>query len=575
MNVLGLNGLGINPAACLLQDNKLVAFGAEERFNRIKESFGQMPTLATSFCLQEARLALADVDAIAFGWDAPLYRWHMPWFVVKTALRYASWSGDRGGAARAWEQLVKYRPASVEQAIAAMLKAGGHTGSLPPVVYVPHHLAHAASVFYTSGFAAAHILVIDGSGEDKCTTLFRAEGTAIVPLRSYPIPHSLGWFYQSITEWLGFRPNSHEGKTMALAAYGRPNLNVRQQLAQMLSLGAAGAYTYRPKYSFAGQHTKGEVYSTAMERLLGTARAAHEPIEDLHRDVAFEAQQLLERAVVQIGHEIAKDPSFSGRLCVAGGVALNCKMNGVLAQVKGVREVYVSPVSSDDGAALGAALCAVARTGADPRFVLPHAYYGPSFLPQEIEQVLQQAQVTFTRPQEITTAVAQLLAEGKIVGWFQGKMEIGARALGNRSILANPLLPTLRDKVNTEVKNRETWRPFAASILAEDAALYLKNPQSAPFMAIAFDTTPHAQQQIAAALHIDGTTRPQLVTSAANPRYYALLKAFGQLTGANVLLNTSLNTREEPIVCTPAQALRAFQASGLDAIAIGDFLVLK
>jgi len=575
MTTLGLNGLGINPAACLVKDNHLLAFGAEERFNRLKESFGAMPKHATAFCLAQAGVSLAEVDHIAFGWNAPLYRWKMPLFVAKTALQYASLKGDKGNIYRAIEQLVKYRPANVELAIAEMLRSIGYGGALPNVFYAPHHLAHAASVYYTSGFDAAHVLVIDGSGENQCTTIYRAEGTRLFPVRSFAIPHSLGWFYQSITEWLGFSPNSHEGKTMALAAYGQPNAAIRQKLAKMLRLSEGGGYAYVPRFSFAGRHTQGNVFSADLVALLGQPRGAHAPINDYHREVAFGAQQLLEEAAVGLVRAVVKDPVFSGNLCLAGGVALNCKMNGVVAQVEGVKQVYVSPVSSDDGSALGAAMLCAVQQGEDPRFAMTHAYYGPSFLPHEIEQVLQQAKVGYTRPPSITAAVAQLLAEGKIVGWFQGGMEIGARALGHRSILAHPALLAMRDKVNREVKNRETWRPFAASILADDATLYLKNPQSAPFMAMAFATTPLAVTHLSAALHIDGTTRPHLVTSAANPRYYELIKAFGALTGVNALLNTSLNTNEEPIVCTPQQALKAFYGSGLDALALGDFLLQK
>lgn len=575
MNILGINGLGVNPAACIWQNNGLKAFAAEERFNRLKESFGLMPRQATAFCLQSARLNIKDIDAIAFGWNAPLYNWYMPYFVAKTALQYTSAGGDRGNIYKALEQLIKYRPGNVQRALTDMLRVAGSGEKIPRVVFYNHHLAHAASSYYPSGFDAAHILVIDGSGENQCTSIFKAEGADIKLVETIKIPHSLGWFYQSITEWLGFTPNSHEGKTMALAAYGSYDEGIQQKLKRLLQLKQNGGYTYNPVYSFAGRHTKGNIFSNELEQVLGSARSKGENFTPYHYNVAFNTQYLLEKAAGALVARIAADKTFSGNLCLAGGVALNCKMNGALMQLEGVSRVFVPPVSSDDGTALGAAMLYARQKGADPRFSMQHAYYGPAFTDTEIEIVLKQCKLPYTHTQNIAQATAQLLAQGKIVARFNGAMEVGARALGNRSILANPAIKGMKDRVNAEIKGRESWRPFAVSVLSDAGNQLVEHAAHSPFMTTAFKVRPQALPLIAEGVHIDGTTRPQFVTSTANSEYYSLITAFEKITGVPALLNTSFNTNEEPIVCTPAQAIKAFYATGLDAMALGSFMLLK
>lgn len=575
MNILGVNGLGINPAACLWQNNQLKAFAAEERFNRLKESFGLMPKQAAAFCLKSGQVNITEVDAVAFGWNAPLYNWYMPFFVAKTALQYSSTNADKGAVYKALEQLTKYRPGNVQRALTDMFRATGNGAKIPQVVYYNHHLAHAASAYYTSGFDAAHILVIDGSGENQCTTIFKAEGAQIQLVETLKIPHSLGWFYQSITEWLGFTPNSHEGKTMALAVYGNYDEDLQRKLTRLLQLKQSGSYTYNPIYSFAGRHTKGSIYSDELEQVLGCARNKNEDFTPYHYNVAFNAQYLLEKATSALVTKIARDKTFSGNLCLAGGVALNCKMNGVLMQAEGVKQIFVPPVSSDDGTALGAAMLYAKQKGADPRFSMQHAYYGPTYTDKEIEAVLKQCNLPYTRPENITQTTAELLAQGKIVARFNGGMEVGARALGNRSILAHPAIKGMKNRINAQIKGREDWRPFAVSALFEARNQLVEHACHSPFMTIAFKVRKQALPILSEGVHIDGTTRPQFVTATANADYYNLIAAFEKITGIPALLNTSFNTNEEPVVCSPAQAIKAFYGTGLDALALGNFLLLK
>jgi carbamoyltransferase len=575
MNIIGINGLGINPAACVLRDGELKAFAAEERFTRIKDSFGLMPSMATQWCLEQAELDTSSVDAIAFGWNANLYRFYMPLFVAFSALRFASFKGDKGAFPRVVEQLTKYHPKSVRKSLFPILGEGGSEKEMPPVFYYSHHLAHAASTFYSSGFEQSLVFVVDGSGENLCTSVYEGSGENLKKIFSLPIPHSLGWFYQSITEWLGFTPNSHEGKTMALAAYGKPDPALFMALEKMLRLRPDGEYRYNPVYSFAGRHSKGKIFSDQLESLLGRCRLKGEPFLALHYDVAFATQQLIENAMLAMVEKLMAKPGFSGNLCLAGGVSLNCKMNGVLASHKQVNKIFVPPVSSDDGTALGAALLLAKERGYNVRSQLEHAYWGPSFDNVRIEEELKKAGLTYFYREDIVSFAAEALKEGKIIGWFQGAMEVGARALGNRSILAHPGLPKMKDRVNLRVKNREAWRPFAASILFEAAERMVHNPKPSPFMTIAFSTTEEAKKLIPEAIHIDGTTRPQFVTLANNRIFYQLIKEFERLTGIPALLNTSFNDQEEPIVCRPEQAIQTFLNTGLEVLVLGNFYVIK
>jgi carbamoyltransferase len=343
----------------------------------------------------------------------------------------------------------------------------------------------------------------------------------------------------------------------------------------MLKIQPDGSYRHNPVYSFAGKHTSGKIYSDQLEQALGKARAKGETLNTYHHDVAYAAQEMLEHAILGIAENVFKQSGFSGNLCLAGGVALNCKANGVLAEHPAIKNLFVPPVASDDGTALGAALLLAKNKGLNPRISLPHAYWGPAYNDSDIETELRSSGLAYKYVVDIAVYAAQSLAQGKIIGWFQGSMEVGARALGNRSILAHPAISGMKDKVNLEIKNRENWRPFAASILDHAAHRMVQHSKHSPFMTIAFHCTDEAQKLIPEALHVDGTTRPQFVIPEANPLYYHLLTEFEKLTGIAALLNTSFNGHEEPIVCTPQQAINTFKATGLDSLAIGNFWVDK
>jgi carbamoyltransferase len=418
------------------------------------------------------------------------------------------------------------------------------------------------------------VLIFDGHGEERTVTVYRGEGRSLREVRHLGLPNSLGWFYCAMTEYLGWDANEGEVKLMGLAPYGGPDPALRAFMAEFLALTPDGVRV-DPTCIFYGRRSYGRFFGDKLADRLGPPRAPKEPITDRHRDIAFAVQERLEEAALHLARLALRDTG-SRNLCVAGGVALNCKMTGALHQSGIAERLFVQPLSYDAGAALGAAMLAAEDAGDDCRFSMEHLQYGPAYDDAAIESVLRRNGLAYERCPDIAEAAAALVAEGKVVGWFQGRMEAGPRALGGRSILADPRNAVMSDTVNDKVKFRERWRPFAVSIMAEHAAEYLVKPVDAPFMVMAFDVVPGREGEIAAALHAgDRTTRPQTVRREVNPRFWALLDAFRRRTGVPGVLNTSFNVKGEAIVCTPTDALRCFYGTGMDALAIGSFLLQK
>lgn len=573
MNILGITGLGVSPAACLVRDGRLIAMAEEERFNRFKGSYGMLPEKATQFCLNYGNLSLDDIDYIAFPWDVYKYKFYMPYFLFITYLKRAPKIKSN-----AWlttlAELLKYQPDRAKVSLISMLRKAGLRGRIPPIEFIPHHLAHATSSFYCSGFDEAYILVIDGSGEDICTTVFKGKGLDIEEKKCFKIPDSLGWFYQSITEFLGFLPNMDEGKTMALAAYGEYNEKIYSKFKKMIFFNKNGDYKYDASYSFLGRHTYGEIYSDKMVGLFGNMRYRNEPLQQIYKDIAFAAQDILEKIVISIVEDVSRASDYNKKLCITGGVSLNCKMNGAIAKQDYIEHIFIPPFSNDAGSALGAALYLSKEKGYNPKFRMEHAYWGPEFSNDEIKQLLDRSGAKFKEDSDIEISVAKLLSQDKIVGWFQGRMEIGPRALGARSILANPTKDRMKEKVD-KIKSREDWRPFAPSILYEKKDEYLIRAKESPFMTLAFEVGEKIKEKIPAIVHIDNTARPHLVKRDVNPRYWKLISEFEKISGIAAILNTSFNIQGEPIVCSPIEALKTFYATDIEYLAIGNFLVYK
>jgi carbamoyltransferase len=447
---------------------------------------------------------------------------------------------------------------------------------LPPLRFFPHHASHAATAFYMSPHEDALIATIDGSGDSQCATVWLGSGDRMDLIHEVEIPDSIGWFYSAITEYLGFDAYDGEYKVMGLAAYGRPHRRFREALEQVVPVTAEGwSYHVDPKFIHHGPHTYSDRFTDHLVSLLGLPpRQGPVTLAPIHEDLAFEAQRLLETRVLHFVRHF-REVTGCRHLCLAGGVALNVKMNSHLHRSGLFEDIFVFPIPSDSGTAIGAALGVYHQlTGKRPK-PLDHLYLGPEFTDDDIEQQISSCGLSYRVCGDIAEATADLLTEGKVVGWFQGRMEGGPRALGGRSILADPRSIASRDRVNAAIKFREYWRPFCPSMLEERSAQFMRDAAPAPFMITAFEATDLAREMCPAIVHIDRTMRVQTVNGHAHPRFRQLLEAFERRTGVPLLLNTSFNIKGEAIVCSPRDALRTFCSTGLDALAIGRCLIEK
>ena len=570
---LGLN-LGFDGSAAIVSGGRVLAFNEEERFRRIKHAPGIYPTRAIRACLAQVGIEWSDIAEISIGWNLDAYtdgRMRDFYFSVREAFdidpQTIAWQ-DRNLRNRDLDAYTRMH--------ARELLRGLGLPSIPPVRGYPHHYTHAFQAYMQSGMSEAVCLSIDGSGDQHCTVLWECRGDVLTPLREFTIPHSLGWFYAAITEYLGFAAYDGEYKVMGLAAYGAEDADIRARLERVVLAEPDGiGYRVDPAYIHYGDHTYSDRYTDALIDLLGQApRQEDTAVTAWHKNLAYEAQALLERTVERMV-VWAVETTGIRNVCIGGGVGLNIKMNSRLLELPCVDDVFTHPLCGDLGGAAGAALLACfEQTGVHPERLETLAL-GVEYADDAIEHVLRTAKVPYIRTSDIAEAVAEELQQGRIVGWFQGRMEAGPRALGQRSILANPTSLKYRDDVNEVVKFREEWRPFCPSMLESSADRYLEHHTYAPFMVISFPATDELGQDAPAIVHVDGTSRVQLVREDQNPLFHRLISAFAAKSGVPVVLNTSFNVRGEPIVCSPLDAIRTFSASGMDSLAIGSFLVRK
>lgn len=560
MRVLGLNGWpgrGHDSAACLLDGGRIVAVAEEERFSRRKHAYGLAPRRAARFCLDRAGFELDDLDAVAFGWDVPMlyHDRRIPW---------------RWSMADVLDELLPRR---------LFPRAND-----PELVFVPHHLAHAASVYHFSGDESASVLVLDGQGERESASLLAGRDGKLEVLDTVPVGWSLGYFYDAVGDYVGLGRNQ-AGKLMGLAAHGTP----RADLFSTISVGDTG---YRVG-AVPGDLRSTENIDDSAETMLAWSRhledtlpmppnfrraqsTASPPPRDPYdyRDVAATAQDVLERAVFAMTDDLVARTGIPV-LHVAGGVGFNASLNGKLLGHPAVRRLFVQPLAGDAGVAIGAA-AAVATDAGDVCTPLTSSIgWGAEFDAATIQDVLRNAGVPFTEPADIAEATAGLIARDAVVGWFQGRSEAGPRALGHRSILANPATRATRDRINLTIKHREWWRPLAPSMAAEHASRYVETDVDLPYMIVTRPLVETMRSRLAAVDHQDGTTRPQTVSATDEPLYHRMLGHLHARTGVALTVNTSFNGNEEPVVWTPAEALRTFGRSGLDALAIGPFLVRR
>ena len=561
-----LHLIGHDCAAALLVDGKLVAFVSEERLTRVKHGYNLagrtvLPRLAIRYCLDQAGISFSDVDYVA----------HYCRFTEESVARRLD--AVASGFPQSELQLLEreYRESyrnrlSREVLLRQLSQLAEFDIPEDRLKRVPHHLAHAAGSFYSSGFPEAAILTVDGYGEEESALWGTGDGGGISARGSVSLPASLGVLYQIVTAYLGFRSFGDEFKVMGLSSYGDPK-KYRNVFEEMVILLPDGAFTI-----------EGLARSDLLNRLREVFGVIDSPgnFSRKSADIAAALQLTLERALLHLLSGL-RDEYQLPNLCLSGGVALNACANGAILRSGLFENVFIQPAAGDDGACLGAACfasCDLLRQDApDP---VRHVFWGPGYDAPEIEDVLRRAPVQWKKVPRVEKAAAALLADGKIVGWFQGRAEMGPRALGARSILADPRSTALRDKLNARIKRREPFRPFAPVVSLADAPGIFDMPPglSSPYMLVTFATKKEKQDDIPGVVHVDGSARVQTVTKEDNGRYYELIKGFEELTGLPVLLNTSFNRAGEPIVNSPEDAVRCFIAGGLDALVLEDYLIL-
>jgi carbamoyltransferase len=578
MNILGINAYHGNASAALVQDGKLIAAVEEERFNRVKYAAG-FPVAAIRYCLKEAGIAIADVDHVAVPrnpWarlgTKLLYALRMPRFATERAKVLKQFVGIPEAMAQAFDLDVK------------SLRAQFHR--------VEHHRAHLGSSFYVSPFDRAALLSADGLGDFASTMWGVGEGTRMNIDGAVSFPHSLGMFYTAITQHLGFWKFGDEFKVMGLAAYGQPtHLDAFRRI--VLTDGSLG---FKLGLDYFAHHREGaemswreadrtpvlgRLFSQRLEELLGPPRAADAPLEQRHMDMAASLQARLEEVLFHNLNLLHKRTGQKN-LCLAGGVAFNSLANGKIFDQTPFEHVFVQPAAGDAGLAIGAASYVHHQVLGQPRnFVMKHSYWGPEYTTSEIRSAIQASELSAAGVEisempedQLVRATAERLAAGDVLGWFQGRAEWGPRALGNRSILADPRSPHMKETLNARIKHREMFRPFAPSILAERAGEFFERSNPSPFMQFCYSVKPEKRDSLVAPTHVDGTGRLQTVEREANPRYWKLIREFGNLTGVPAVVNTSFNDNE-PIVLRPEEAISCFLRTRMDTLVLGDFLIRR
>ena len=556
-----------DPSAAILVDGKVVAACDEERLIRKKHAMGYLPIKAVRFCLNKAGLKPSDIDAVAFPWSHDIY---------KEKKREYFWRCLKPRTSHAIKALMreKSRLRGKEEKLDTILNKCGIPKDRVKIYFIEHHLAHASSAYHLSGMKDCAIMSIDGAGEFTSTFFGKSEKGRIKKIKEIIWPDSLGLFYSTITEYLGFEVNDGEYKVMGMAPYGDPG---KTDISRVIR------YTDKSFYcnddyvwvTRSKRYDKNKVFSKKMVEDWGPPRSG-DGLSEPYIHIAAATQQALEDITVQLMEDYLTDTlkETNGRLCFAGGVALNVKLNKRILEHPLVKELFVQPAANDSGTALGAATYVANQLG-ERIMPMEHAYLGPEYSNDEIKTTLDTYKIPYEYHNDILEVASDLLAKGEIVAWFQGAMEYGPRALGNRSILANPSLKGISDKINLIIKFREKWRPFCPSILKEYAKEIIGTDHPSPYMTFCFEVSPIWRDKIKEVVHVDNTARPHVVDERSNPKFYNLLKSFHKKTGLPVLINTSLNRRGEPMISSPDDALNMFYGSGLEYMTLGNYLIKK
>ena len=591
--ILGISGYYHDSAAALIHDGEIVAAAQEERFTRKKHD-ASFPKNSILYTLKEAKISFGQLDYIVF-YEKPLLTFDR---LLETYLAYAP-QGLQSfiSAMSVWLQEKLYLKTVIRKALAEL--GNCKPKELPPLLFGEHHQSHAASAFFPSPFEKAAILCMDGVGEWATTSLWLGEGNQLTPLWEIDFPHSLGLLYSAFTYYTGFKVNSGEYKLMGLAPYGQPKY-VDMILDNLLDLKDDGTFRLNMKYF---NYTTGLTMTNKLfDRLLGAPRRQPEAeLTQREMDIAASIQQVTEEIVLRLANTAQKELGVD-YLCLAGGVALNCVSNGRLLREGKFKDIWIQPAAGDAGGAIGAASSVWHQYLEKPRQVkgsdsMKGSYLGPRFSSDEIQQYLDDVRAIYTyfNEAELCKTVANILAKGNVVGWFQGRMEFGPRALGDRSIIGDPRNKKMQSVMNLKIKYRESFRPFAPSVLADKVSDYFELDHNSPYMLLVANIkedlkiamTEEQKQlfgieklniprsQLPAITHVDYSARVQTVHPETNPRYHQLISEFEALTGCGVLVNTSFNVRGEPIVCTPEDAYRCFMRTEMDYLVLENYVLAK
>lgn len=559
MNILGISCFYHDSGVALLRDGELVAAVSEERFTRLKHDPG-LPVNGIAYVLREAGLTIDDIDVVGF-YDKPLRKFER---IVRSHVAHFP---------KSYPQFMRAVPGWLRTKLRFKQILADEVGYHGPVIYGEHHLSHAASAYFLSGWDEAAVLTVDGVGEWATTSWGHAKGDQIELIGEVRFPHSLGLLYSCITGYLGFKVNSGEYKVMGLAPYGEPKWV--DQLKQAILIRDDGSFRLDMDY-FAYDYAMKMHTDKLCELLGGPAREPEAKMDQRHMDIARSVQAIVDEVMVKLATHVHEQTGCK-RLCLAGGVALNCVANGHILRESPIEELFVQPAAGDAGGAVGVAFYIynqLLHKPLGPR--LPTPYLGPGFTDEQVQQALDRYGAVYQKYErtELVAEVARLIEEKNVIGWFQGRMEFGPRALGNRSILGDARDPKMRDTINIKIKFREGFRPFAPSVLREYCQDYFELEGDSPYMLLVAPVR-EDNRTIPAVTHVDGSARIQTVTPEDNALYYELIDAFRQRTGCPLIINTSFNVRGEPVVCTPSEGYECFMRTNMDVLAIGSFVLHK
>ncbi|MCH8306212.1 MAG: carbamoyltransferase [Candidatus Marinimicrobia bacterium] len=561
MNVLGISCYYHDAAATLVCNGKILAAAEEERFTRRKHD-NRFPESAIKYCLEEAGIVSSEIDYICF-YEKPLLK-------LERLLKIAS---DRPG--RSENMVSEQLSHMVHERLFLKQVLSEKIGYAGEVLFIEHHMAHAASSYYISGYDKSAVMTIDGVGEWATTVQYIGEGNSLKKLKEIRYPHSLGLLYSTITAFLGFKVNNDEYKVMGLASYGEPNQI--DKVNKLIKVYDDGSFELNLDY-FSFMYDPDRMYSDSFIELFGTPRKSDDEISGYHMDIASSLQKVLEETVIKMGNHFYEESGGIENICLAGGVALNSVANWRFIEETPFKNICIQPAAGDGGGSMGAALYAYYTKSNSDLNSEPHTtLLGPSFSNDQIQELLDTRDAIYTKlnDDEICEKAAEYLYKNQIIGWFQGRMEFGPRALGNRSILANATNPDMKDILNARVKFREDFRPFAPAVLEERANDYFDIDFKSPYMLFVPQVKEGMGEKIPSVTHTDNSARIQTVNRAENPRYYRLIEEFEKRSGVPVIINTSFNVRGEPIVCKPEDAYNCFLKTDIDFLFMGNFLIEK